>query len=239
MTGGVEALAARFGLAASSVEPLSELLLALAEPASPTAVRDPRAAIDVHLADALVALELEVVRSATALADIGSGAGLPGLALAAALPSCRVFLVESNARKSAWAAATAARSGLDNVEAVTARAEEWAAGREACDVITARALAALPVVCEYAAPLLRPPAGEHAGGTLVAWKGAVDVAEVADGAYAASQLGLGAPIVHAVTPYEGSERRTLWTFTKQAPTPERFPRRAGLAAKRPLSATKA
>ena len=58
--------------------------------------------------------------------------------------------------------------GLANAEVVCGRAEAWADGLGRCDVVTARALAALPVLCEYAAPLLRE------GGVLVAWKGAVE-----------------------------------------------------------------
>jgi len=97
-------------------------------------------------------------------------------------------------------------------------------------VVTARALGALPVVCEYAAPLLRE------GGVLVAWKGAVEAAEEADGLAAAALLGLERDAVLAVEPYPGSERRTLHVFRKIAPTPDRYPRRPGMAAKRPLRA---
>ena len=101
-------------------------------------------------------------------------------------------------------------------------------------MITARALGALPIICEYAAPLLRAPA--EGGGTLVAWKGAVERQETADAAFAAAKLGLGEPTVHPVEPYRGSERRTLWTFEKVLETPYGYPRRAGIATKRPLSA---
>src|SRR6185295_3844907 len=72
--------------------------------------------------------------------------------------------------------------GLVNVEVVHARAEEWADGFGACDLVTARALAALPVVCEYAAPLLA------AGGVLVAWKGEASADEAQAGAAAAADL---------------------------------------------------
>jgi 16S rRNA (guanine527-N7)-methyltransferase len=113
---------------------------------------------------------------------------------------------------------------------VCERAEAWEGGREACDVVTARALAALPVVAEYAAPLLR------VGGTLVAWKGRRDAAEAADGAAAAAALGLEVGEVVAVQPYPGARHRHLHLMRKVAPTPARFPRRPGVAAKRPLRA---
>jgi len=114
------------------------------------------------------------------------------------------------------------------VRVACARAEEL--DEAAFDVVTARALAALPVLCEYAAPLLRE------GGALVAWKGAVDAEEEADGLHAARVLGLEREGVRAVEPYAGSERRTLHVFRKVAPTPAGYPRRAGMAAKRPLTA---
>ena len=85
------------------------------------------------------------------------------------------------------------------------------------------------MLCEYAAPLLAD------GGVLVAWKGAVDDAEAADGAAAAATLGLEPADVLAVQPYPAAERRTLHVFRKIAPTPSRFPRRAGMAVKRPLA----
>ena len=76
-----------------------------------------------------------------------------------------------------------AQARLDNVDVVHARAESWPEGVGRNDVVTARALAALPVLCEYAAPLLRD------GGTLVAWKGVVDATEAADGAAGAASVG--------------------------------------------------
>jgi len=121
-------------------------------------------------------------------------------------------------------------SCLRNAEAVWSRAEAWRDGLGAMDAVTARALAALPVLCEYAAPLLRP------GGVLVCWKGAVEAAEEADGRAAAELLGLSAPDVRAVVPYPGSRRRTLWVFRRVGDLPAGFPRRAGMALKRPLRA---
>jgi 16S rRNA (guanine527-N7)-methyltransferase len=209
---------------------LDALVEALADPAAPTSVHGRKKARNVHVADSLTALEVPGVPEARRIADLGSGAGLPGLVLAIALPEAEVALVESVGKKCAWMEATVERLGLTNARVVCARVEEWDDGRGAYDVVTARALGALAVVCEYAAPLLRE------GGVLVAWKGAVDEVEEADGLAAAAALGLERDAVLAVEPYAGSERRTLHIFRKVAPTPERYPRRAGMAAKRPLTA---
>ena len=113
---------------------------------------------------------------------------------------------------------------------IHSRAEAWDDGPERSDVVCARALAALPVLCEYAAPLLVD------GGALVAWKGLVGDEEAADGLAAASRLGLEADRVATVPPFPGAERRTLHIYRKMAPTPPDFPRRPGIAIKRPMSA---
>ena len=167
----LDELAERFGVPPAGIEALRATLALQAEdPAASTTVRAPAQAVDRHVADSLVALELPEVREAQRIADLGSGAGWPGLALAA-----------------------------------------------------------LPVLCEYAAPLLAE------GGALVAWKGLVDPAEAQAGAAAAALLGLEPSAVRAVDPYPEAERRTLHVFRKTAPTPDRFPRRPGMAVKRPLA----
>jgi 16S rRNA (guanine527-N7)-methyltransferase len=219
----------RFGVSLSGLEAI--LQLQAVDPMASTTVRDPSEAVDRHLADSLVALELEEVRGARRVADLGSGAGWPGLALAAALPGASVALVESAARHCRYLDRAVAAGGLANVEVVHARVEEWRDGTGGCDVVTARALAALPVLCEYAAPLLVE------GGVLVAWKGSVADDETAAGAAAALELGLEVGEVRRVSPYPSAERRTLHVFRKVAPTPARFPRRPGMAVKRPLGAS--
>lgn len=227
----LDALAQRYGLAPRGVAQLRALLDALAaDPHAPTAVREPAEAVHTHLADSLVALELPDVRGATAIADLGAGAGFPGLALAVALPAATVTLVESNARKGEFIRAAAAAAELANVEVVAERAESWHDGNGRCDVVTARALAPLGVIAEYAAPLLR------SGGVLVAWKGRRDAEEERIAAAAAAELGLAVEAVVAVNPYEGAAHRHLHVLRKLAPTPERFPRRPGMATKRPLGA---
>jgi 16S rRNA (guanine527-N7)-methyltransferase len=222
----LEEVGRRFGVPSAGVEALRAILeLQASDPTAPTAVRDPAEAVDRHVADSLVALELGAVREARRIADIGAGAGWPGLALAAALPAAQISLVESAARHCRYLEKAVAVGALANVDVVHARAEEWSATN---DVVCARALAALPVLCEYAAPLL---AG---GGVLVAWKGAVPRDEAAAGDRAAELLGLERVEVREVDPYPAAERRTLHVFRKVAPTPDRFPRRPGIAVKRPL-----
>jgi 16S rRNA (guanine527-N7)-methyltransferase len=228
------ALAQRYALPAGAVGAFERLLSALAaEPDPPTTVRDPIAAAEVHVADSLAGLEVPDLRDAARIADLGAGAGFPGLVLAAALPGSAVDLIESARRKVAVIERLAEAAGVE-VRAVPVRAEDWAAGEGAgaYGAVSARALAPLAVLVEYAAPLLEP------GGVLVAWKGARDADEESAGAEAARLLGLKPRAVVPVTPYPASENRHLHVYSKVGPTPGRFPRRAGMASKRPLGARK-
>jgi 16S rRNA (guanine527-N7)-methyltransferase len=225
----VTALVSRYELADPAEARLQELVKSLAFNANaPTAVREPRAVVDQHLADSLVALELPVVRSAKAAVDLGSGPGLPGLALAVAMPGVDVVLVESNARKCAFLETVCVHCELANVSVVNARAEAWPDGLRRFDLGTARALAPLEVVVEYAAPML------SIGGALVAWRGRRDAQSEAAAAAAAAQLGLEVGEIREVTPFLAATSRYLHLMSKVVETPSGFPRRPGVAAKRPL-----
>lgn len=207
------------------------LLELLAQPIAPTAVHAPAEAVDVHVADALVGLELEQVRRARRIADLGAGAGVPGLVLAATLPEAEVTLIEAVARKGGFLERAVSAMGLANARVVVTRAESWSEGRDHHDLVTARALAELSVIVEYAAPLLAP------GGALVAWKGRRDPGEEEDGATAAAVTGLEVCPPLSVTPFPGVEDRSLHLYLKVGETPLRFPRRPGIARKRPLRAS--
>lgn len=220
---------ARGGLTARQLSQLEALLELLeSDERAPTAVRDFGEAVDVHLADSLVALEVEPLRKAQRIADLGSGSGFPGLAVAVALPDGAVELVESQRRKCEFLARACARAEVANARPVCVRAEEWSEGIGRQDAVVARALAPQPVVLEYAAPLL-----EH-GGVLVDWRGRRDAVQEAEAACAAAQLGMRLLEIRRTEPYEGARDRHLHVFEKAAETPARFPRRAGVARKRPL-----
>jgi 16S rRNA (guanine527-N7)-methyltransferase len=226
----LDELADRYALPHGAIERLAGFLRVLEEDATaPTTVRDSDAAVDVHVADSLVALDVPAVREAGAIADLGAGAGVPGIVLAAALPDAHVFVVESVGRKCAFMGRAVEATGLENVDVVCSRAEEWEDGIGTCDVVTVRAVAPLSVLCEYAAPLMR------VGGVFLAWKGARDPAEEAGGAAAAAELGLEVGEVRRVDPFAGAEHRHLHLYSKVRETPPRYPRRAGMARKRPIA----
>ena len=217
----VRELAARYGVEPGPLEALVSALAAEADP--PTTVADP---VRDHLADSLVAVPL--LSEPSAFADIGSGAGFPGLVVAAAFPSARGVLLESQRRHAAVADRLGRAAGLSNVAVLPCRAEELP-DRSAFDLVTARAVAPLSVLVEYAAPLLRE------GGQLVAWKGARDAAEEQGGEEAGRIVGLSPSRVEQVEPFPAAHSRHLHFYEKTAPTPDRFPRRPGMARKRPLA----
>jgi 16S rRNA (guanine527-N7)-methyltransferase len=195
---------------------------------APTAIRAREQALRAHVADSLVALELDSVSVAARLADLGSGVGFPGLALAVALPAADVSLVESQRRKCEFLQRLCAAGRVQNAYTVCERVEEWRAGLSSCGVVVARALAPQPVVMEYAAPLLR------VGGTLVDWRGRREPNAEEASARAGEELGMRRVEVRAVHPFAGARDRHLHVFVKEGETPARFPRRAGVARKRPL-----
>ena len=216
------------------LEPVVELLAT--ERSAPSSVRDPDRAWRVHVADSLSGLVVAGLREAKRVADVGAGAGFPGLVLAAALPSARVDLIESIGRKCEFMRRALEASQLANARVICDRAETWASasppdgGREDYDAVTARAVGRLATLAELASPLLRT------GGLLVAWKGRRDAAEEAELERAEAKLAMHPLEVLAVGPFAGSRHRHLHTMRKTGSTPAGLPRRPGMAKKRPFGA---
>lgn len=199
------------------------------ERASVSSVTDPERAWRVHVEDSLTGLEIPALCEARRIADIGSGAGFPGLVLAVALPQARVDLIESVGRKCDFIQRAMDAAGIANARVINARSEELAQGegREAYVAVTARAVGRLSTLAELASPLLED------GGVLVAWKGKRDADEEAQLARAAKRLAMQPEQILHVGPYAGSEHRHLHVLRKNGPTPPELPRRPGMAKKRP------
>ncbi len=200
------------------------------ERASVSSVTDPKWAWKVHVADSLTGLQFDELAAAQRIADIGSGAGFPGLVLAVALPDAKVDLIESIGRKCEFIQRAIDAAGIGNARVVNARSEELAQadGREAYAAVTARAVGRLSTLAELASPLLID------GGTLVAWKGKRDPDEEAQLSNAAQELAMQPEQILHVGPYAGSEHRHLHVLRKAGPTPQKLPRRPGIAKKRPF-----
>ena len=194
-----------------------------------SSVTDPRRAWRVHVEDSLTGLEVEELRGAGRIGDIGSGAGFPGLVLAVALPRAQVDLIESVGRKCDFIRRAIATAEIPNATVRNARSEELVSDevRESYDAITARAVGRLSTLAELASPLLRD------GGVLVAWKGKRDPDEEQQLARAAEQLAMHPEQTLDVGDRAGSKHRHLHILRKLGPTPEALPRRPGMAKKRP------
>jgi len=159
---------------------------------------------DRHLLNCAVVARLIPARSA--VVDVGSGAGLPGLVLALLLPAARVTLVEPMARRVAFLEECVARLGLGNVDVLRGRAEELA-GKVSADVATARAVAPLEKLAGLCAGLVRP------GGKVLAIKGAGAEAELARARPVLARLGVSdARVVHAGSA-DGAAAATVVVFT--------------------------
>jgi 16S rRNA (guanine527-N7)-methyltransferase len=207
-----------------------EMVLALLaeERASVSSVVDERA-WQVHVLDSLTGLEVPDLRQAGRIADIGSGAGFPGLVLAVAVPEAQVDLIESVGRKCEFMQRAIVSAEISNASVLNARSEDWAAdeGREAYDAITARAVGRLSTLAELASPLLKP------NGVLVAWKGRRDEGEEQQLANASESLAMHSEQILDVGNRAGSEHRHLHVIRKTGSTPANLPRRPGMAKKRP------
>jgi 16S rRNA (guanine527-N7)-methyltransferase len=192
--------------------------LVCSTPVGITAIRDPAEAARRHVLDALSALPAVDAAPPGPLADVGSGGGLPGLVLATMRRDRETHLIEATARKAAFIAETAAELDLD-VHVHAQRSEELARGglRDACACVVARALAPPPVAVELCLPLCRP------GGRVVLWSRAP-----ADDELAFAARALNGRVLDAECP-------GVLVIGALGATPERFPRRPGMAAKRPLS----
>jgi 16S rRNA (guanine527-N7)-methyltransferase len=232
------------GLSESQVEQLArfrDLIAVSANEFNLTSLRDPESIERRHIVESLAfgaflrkhgllpaedALPLPYRR----VVDIGTGAGLPGVPIALAWPDLDMTLLESTGKKCRFLERARAELGLENVEVVEARAEDFGrkpAHRESYDLALARAVAPLAVLLEYALPALR------VGGWLAAPKGSAAVSEIEAAAEAFSALGGRFHDAAPFTPPDGL-RQTVILVEKVAPTPERYPRRAGIPSKRPL-----
>ena len=208
-------------------------LLATYKLANIIGIKDREKIILEHLSDSLSCLAPGCIRLGDSVIDVGSGGGLPGVPLSIASPKIHMSLLEAAEKKVRFLECARLELGLGNTEVLHDRAEAVGrkpAYREVFDLAIARALAPLPVVLEYCSPLVRP------GGAILAMKGRLPEEELTQGVEASRELGVEVREVQKVdliAQLPQKERR-LVIFDKVRATSGRFPRRVGLAKKRPL-----
>lgn len=218
---------------ADRLEIYARLLVEWNEKINLTAITDPTGIAVKHFADSLLAAPL-LPAGAFSLIDVGTGAGFPGVPLALLRPDCRLTLLDSLNKRLLFLEALCRELALP-VQLIHARAEEGSrqpALREQFDIATARAVAALPTLCEYCLPFVRP------GGRFIALKGPDADRELAQAAAAIRLLGgevtgRTACTLDAGDGSEPAERRLL-RIDKRRPTPAKYPRPSAKIAKQPL-----
>ena len=216
--------------AAAAIDGHVRLLLAWNAAINLTAVRDPAGIAREHVLDSLTAVPLLRRAGVDEFLDLGSGAGFPGVPLAAALPARRALLVESIAKKARFLEVVAAAVELDAIEVAAARAEALAVDarhRGRWQAVVARAVTDAAELAELAMPLLRP------GGLLMAWKRRPCDEELDRADRALRQLRGRIALVEDVC-VPGLEDHVLAVMEKTGDTPHEFPRDPAARRRRPL-----
>jgi len=218
------------GMTASFMQYM-QMLLEWNEKINLTAITDPREIVLKHFADSLTALSELEAKAALRVADIGTGAGFPGLPLAIAAPAWEVSLMDSLQKRVKFLQHVTTALGIEKTSCLHTRAEDAgqaSAHRERYDAVVSRAVARLAVLSEYALPLVK------VGGTFLALKGPAAEEEVKEALPAIQKLGGElVEIKDAKIPFTELYHK-LVIVRKKRHTPTGFPRNAAQMAKAPL-----
>jgi 16S rRNA (guanine527-N7)-methyltransferase len=205
-----------------------DLLLEWNKKINLTRIVDPQEIILKHFLDSLaVSRYLE----GSKMADIGTGAGFPGIPLKIVQPGLKLYLVDSLNKRLDFLREIVLRLGLPEVEIIHKRVEEMARNKQyraKFDIVTARALARLPVLLEYAVPLLKVK------GIFIAMKGSQVEDELAEAKSALLKLGAEAVKVDKFSLSAGAEHRSIVKIRKILATPDEYPRKPGIPTKYPI-----
>ena len=208
-----------------------ELLIEWNEKINLTAITAPKEVAIKHIVDSLSCYRAELFKDGASLVDVGTGAGFPGLPLKIFCPSLKLTLLDSLNKRIKFLQLVVDELGLKDVEAVHARSEEAARNkkyREQFDLATARAVARLPIICEYCLPFVKP------GGTFIALKGRQYEEEALEAQKAVKVLGGEITATLPVKLPEIEDKRAVIYIKKIKPTPKTYPRKAGTPERNPI-----
>ncbi len=209
-----------------------ELLIQWNEKVNLTAITEYNDVMKKHFVDSLSLVKVCNLKEDLSLLDVGTGAGFPGLVLKIAFPDLQVVLMDALNKRVHFLREVIGKLDLRGVEAVHGRAEDFARQegfREKFDICVSRAVANLSTLSEYCIPFVK------LGGCFVSYKSEKTLEEMEEGEYAISLLG--GVVEHQTEFYlpDSDIYRNLVTIRKQKNTPEKYPRKAGLPLKKPLS----
>jgi 16S rRNA (guanine527-N7)-methyltransferase len=207
------------------------LLLEWNEKINLTAITAPDAVIEKHFLDSLLAGKILPLDGSSNVADIGTGAGFPGLPLKIVYNNLTLTLVDSLNKRINFLQEVIARLALKNISCIHGRAEDLARVavlREKFDVAVSRAVAYLPVLLELCLPFVR------VGGYFISYKGPEADLEVHEAKKALKELGGEITDIQKFNLPVSGDRRTLLAIKKVGETPGKYPRKAGLPGKNPL-----
>lgn len=206
------------------------LLLEWNEKINLTAITEPKEVIEKHFIDSLSLLHYYEPKQGESLLDVGTGAGFPGMVLKILRPDLSVTLLDGHAKRFLFLEDLQNRLGLTvtNLHARAELAAKETCYREQFDLVTARAVARLPILAEYCLPFVKPD------GVFFAMKGPDGAEELSEAATAISLLGGGAPSLFTER-LPGNHTRVFIRISKQSKTPGKYPRASGQIKKKPLS----
>ncbi|BAL84527.1 putative ribosomal RNA small subunit methyltransferase G [Selenomonas ruminantium subsp. lactilytica TAM6421] len=208
-----------------------ELLVEWNEKINLTAITEPKEVAIKHMIDSITAYDEALFKDGTTVIDVGTGAGFPGLPLKIFCPEIKLTLMDSLNKRIKFLQTVVEELGLKDVECVHARAEEGARNkkyRESFDIAVSRAVARLPILCEYCLPFVKK------GGHFIALKGMQFQEEAEEAAKAIKVMGGSKTEIRPVKLPELDDKRAVITITKTMPTPKAYPRKAGTPTKNPI-----
>ncbi len=228
--------AAEYGISLSDTQMAQynryfELLVEWNEKINLTAITEPKEVAIKHMIDSITAYDENLFKDGTTVIDVGTGAGFPGLPLKIFCPEIKLTLMDSLNKRIKFLQTVVEELGLKDVECVHARAEEGARNknyRESFDIAVSRAVARLPILCEYCLPFVKK------GGHFIALKGMQYHDEAEEAAKAIKVMGGSKTEIRPVKLPELDDKRAVITITKTMPTPKAYPRKAGTPTKNPI-----
>ena len=208
-----------------------ELLVEWNEKINLTAITEPKEVAIKHIIDSITAYDKKIFQKGTTVIDVGTGAGFPGLPLKIFCPEIKLTLMDSLNKRIKFLQTVVEELGLKDVDCIHARAEEGARNkkyREAFDIAVSRAVARLPILCEYCLPFVKK------GGYFIALKGMQYNDEAEEAVKAIKVMGGSHTEIRPVKLPELDDKRAVITITKTMPTPKAYPRKAGTPTKNPI-----